>query len=371
MTCSTHRLRWLPFLLLAGACSPDSASTSTAARLPASRAAAATHAPAAQVGARHSVAHAATAGMVWVPGGTFLMGATDQEAGRPDEYPRHRVAVPGFWMDATEVTNAQFAQFVAATGYVTTAERAPDWEALRQQLPPGTPKPADSLLVPAALVFSAPAHAVPLNDVSQWWRWQQGANWRHPAGPASSIAGRNRYPVVQVSWDDAAAYARWAGKRLPTEAEWEFAARAGQPGQRYPWGNEPVEQGQPKANTWQGRFPHHNTGWDRFSQLAPAKSYAPNGYGLYDMAGNVWEWCADWYRADYYQQVGTGLAVQPPGPATSYDPEEPTTPKRVVRGGSFLCAGSYCAGYRVAARMKSAADTGLENTGFRCVLSAL
>ena len=309
------------------------------------------------------------AGMVWVPGGTFAMGAADGQ-GRPDEYPQHSVTLAGFWMDATEVTNAQFAQFVAATHYVTTAERVPDWAALRQQLPPGTPKPADSLLVAASLVFSPPELPVPLDDAGRWWRWQPGASWRQPEGPGSNLTGRAAYPVVQVSWDDAVAYAHWAGKRLPTEAEWEYAARAGQAGQPYPWGSEPPEQGHPKANTWQGRFPDLNTSWDHFARLAPARSFAPNAYGLYEMAGNVWEWCADWYRPDTYQQAGPAPAAQPTGPATSYDPQEPTVPKRVVRGGSFLCAASYCAGYRVSARMKSAPDTGLEHTGFRCVAAA-
>jgi len=311
----------------------------------------------------------AHAGMVWVPGGTFQMGAADK-AGRPDEYPQHQVAMAGFWMAATEVTNAQFARFVAATGYVTTAEKAPDWEELKKQLPPGTPKPADSMLVAASLVFAPPTQAVPLDNAGQWWRWQKKASWRHPQGLGSDLKGRENYPVVQVSWDDAMAYARWAGQRLPTEAEWEFAARAGLRNQPYTWGSEPVNQGQPKANTWQGHFPDSNTSWDKFARLAPAKSFPANAYGLYDMAGNVWEWCADWYRPDYYQQFRNQLASNLTGPADSYDPQEPTIPKRVVRGGSFLCNATYCAGYRVSARMKSAPDTGLENTGFRCVADA-
>ena len=309
-------------------------------------------------------------GMVWVPGGTFAMGAADKP-GRPDEYPQHRVQVAGFWMDATEVTNAEFARFVAATHYVTTAERPPDWEELKKQLPPGTPRPPASALVAASLVFAPPAQPVPLTNAAQWWRWQRGASWRHPQGPGSGLQGKENYPVVQVSWDDAVAYARWAGKRLPSEAEWECAARAGQAGQPFTWGSEPVNQGRPKANTWQGHFSDRNTGQDKFSGLAPARSFAPNAYGLYDMAGNVWEWCADWYRPDTYQTLAAsgGAARQPAGPAASFDPEEPSTPKRVVRGGSFLCNESYCSGYRVSARMKSAPDTGLEHTGFRCVAS--
>ena len=307
-------------------------------------------------------------GMVWVEGGTFAMGAADAE-GRPDESPQHQVTVSGFWIDATEVTNAQFAEFVEATGYITTAERAPDWEELKKQLPPGTPKPHDSLLVAASLVFNPPAQPVSLHNAAQWWSWKKGADWRHPQGAGSSIEGKENFPVVQVSWDDASAYAKWAGKRLPTEAEWEYAARGGRKAQVYPWGNEAVEQGQPKANTWQGSFPDHNTGWDKYQGLAPVMSFASNKYGLYDMAGNVWEWCSDWYAADYYQTVASGESENPAGPARSFDPQEPTVPKRVVRGGSFMCHDSYCKGYRVTSRMKTSADTGLEHTGFRCVAS--
>ncbi len=306
-------------------------------------------------------------GMVWIGGGRFSMGA-DGELARPDEYPKHPVRVDGFWMDQTEVTNAQFAAFVAATGYVTTAERAPDWEELKKQLPPGTPRPPDSVLVASSLVFTAPVRPVSLRDYGQWWRWQQGADWRHPEGPRSSIRGKDRHPVVHVSWEDARAYCRWAGKRLPTEAEWEWAARGGRPEAVYPWGNEPVEKGRPKANTWQGRFPDYNTRQDGYATSAPVKSFPPNGYGLYDMAGNVWEWCQDYYRPDYYQALHQqGEAHNPTGPASGFDPQEPTVPKRVQRGGSFLCHDSYCASYRASARMKASPDTGLSHAGFRCV----
>jgi formylglycine-generating enzyme required for sulfatase activity len=306
------------------------------------------------------------AGMVWIEGGEYVMGSSDKE-GRADEYPQHKVKVDGFWMDATEVTNAQFKKFVEATGYVTTAEKAPDWEELKKQLPPGTPKPDASVLVAASLVFTPPAQAVALNDASQWWRWQKGADWKHPEGPGSTIEGKEDYPVVHISWEDANAYAQWAGKRLSTEAEWEYAARGGLINKPFSWGTEALEKGKVKANTWQGEFPVKNTGKDGFERLAPVKSFAPNGYGLYDMAGNVWEWCSDWYREDYYQQSADQVVVNPQGPSSSYDPQEPTTPKRVVRGGSFLCHASYCASYRVSARMKTAPDTGLEHTGFRCV----
>lgn len=307
-------------------------------------------------------------GMVWIPPTTYGMGAADQE-GRADEYPQHKVAVSGFWMDATEVTNAQFNKFVAATGYVTTAEKKPDWEEMKKQLPPGTPKPSEEMLVAASLVFTPPAHPVPLEDASQWWTWKKGASWRHPQGEGSDIKGKDNYPVVHISWYDASAYARWAGKRLPTEAEWELAARGGQQAVLYPWGTEDVEKGKPKANTWQGSFPDNNTTWDHFNLLAPVRSFAPNRLGLFDMAGNVWEWCSDWYDANWYNTQKNIAANNPPGPSQSNDPMEPAIPKRVVRGGSFLCNASYCKGYRVTSRMKTSPDTGLEHTGFRCVSS--
>lgn len=302
-------------------------------------------------------------GMRWIEGGDFIMGASDNE-GHPDEYPAHTVTLKGFWIDETEVTNAQFSEFVKATGYITTAEKKPDWEEMKKQLPPGTPKPPAEMLVAASLVFHPPSHTVALNDVSQWWEWKAGADWRHPQGPGSNIEGKRGYPVVQVSWDDAKAYAKWAGKRLPTEAEWEYAARGGQQGQPYPWGKEEVEAGRPKANTWQGTFPNYNSNWDGFNGLAPVRSFAANGYGLYDMAGNVWEWCSDWYDAGFYRHSDV---KDPAGPSQSNDPSEPGVSKRSIRGGSFMCHSSYCKGYRVTARMKSSPDTGLENTGFRCV----
>ncbi|MDO1451188.1 formylglycine-generating enzyme family protein [Rhodocytophaga aerolata] len=309
---------------------------------------------------------ASTAGMVWIPEGEFLMGADNKQA-RSDEYPKHQVKVKGFYMDTHEVTNAQFRKFVESTGYFTTAERKPDWEELKKQLPPGTPKPSDEVLVPSSLVFSPPNHPIQLNNASQWWQWVAGADWKHPQGPQSTIAGKENYPVVHVSWDDAVAYARWAGKRLPTEAEWEWAARGGNPNTIYPWGNENIDQGAVKANSWQGQFPNQNINRDQFYGLAPVQSFPANAYGLYDMAGNVWEWCQDWYHVSYYKTIAK-VSTNPQGPEASFDPDEPTTPKKVVRGGSFLCNDSYCSGYRVAARMKSSPDTGLSHTGFRCVL---
>jgi formylglycine-generating enzyme len=307
-----------------------------------------------------------SSGMVLVQSGTFDMGADNNQAS-PDEYPKHTVIVNSFYMDATEVTNAQFEKFITATGYKTTAERNPDWEELKKTVPPGTPKPADSLLQAASLVFKQSTRPVPLTDYTQWWSWVSGADWKHPQGPASNITGKENYPVVHVSWDDAMAYCKWAGKRLPTEAEWEFAARGGLKNNIYPWGNEHVNTGKPKANSWEGKFPYLNEKKDGFITAAPVKTYLPNGYGLYDMAGNVWEWCSDLYNQDYYKTLEGKTTLNPTGAAKSFDADEPYAIKRTLRGGSFLCNDSYCSGYRVARRMKSSPDTGLEHTGFRCV----
>lgn len=308
-----------------------------------------------------------TAGMVYIPGGVFSMGADNDQASQ-DEYPKHEVKVDAFWMDAHEVTNLQFRKFVEATGYITTAERKPDWEELKKQMPPGTPKPDESQLVAASLVFTPTSGPADLNNYSTWWRWVPGADWKHPEGPASNIEGKDNYPVIHISWDDAMAYCKWAGKKLPTEAQWEFAARGGLKNNIYPWGNEHVNSGKPKANSWEGKFPYLNTAKDGFTGIAPVASFAKNGYGLYDMSGNVWEWCSDWYRSDYYERVaGSGLLHNPQGPSDSYDPQEPYAPKKVLRGGSFMCNDSYCSGYRAARRMKSTHDSGMSNLGFRCV----
>ncbi len=313
---------------------------------------------------------AAPRGMIWVPGGEFVMG-TDSETAWPEERPAHRVRVDGFWMDEHEVTNAEFAAFVKATGYITTAERAPSAEEILRQSPPGTPAPPPELLVPGSLVFTPPDRPVPLDDYSQWWKWTPGASWKHPDGPDSTIEGKDAYPVVHVSWDDAAAYARWAGKRLPTEAEWERAARGGLESKPYVWGDQaPSDNRAIYANIWQGEFPNRNATRDGFAGVAPVKSFPPNGYGLYDMAGNVWEWCADWYQRDLYQsRAGQGVVINPAGPERSSDPANPFEPHRVQRGGSFLCSDDYCTRYRPSARQGGAPDTGMSHVGFRCVLS--
>ena len=293
------------------------------------------------------------------------MGGDNNQAAA-DEYPKHNVSIPSFYIDETQVTNAQFQKFVDATHYITTAETKPDWEEMKKTLPPGTPEPSAEMMVAASLVFKETKGPVDLNDYSQWWSWVPGADWKHPEGPGSSIQGKENYPVVQVSWFDAIAYCKWAGQRLPTEADYEFAARGGLENNIYPWGNEPVNEGKPKANSWGGKFPYYNDDKDGFVKLAPTKSFMPNGYGLYDMSGNVWEWCNDWYDANYYKTFKNGTAPDPKGPAKSFDPDDPYTPKKSLRGGSFLCNDSYCSGYRNARRMKSSPDTGLEHTGFRC-----
>ena len=317
-------------------------------------------------------------GMRWIPAGDFVMGSTDPLA-RKDESPKHKVHVDGFWIDATEVTNAQFRAFADATGYKTIAERPVDWEELKKQVPPGTPKPPDEMLVPGSLVFTPPAADQPADDYYNWWSWTPGASWRHPQGPKSSIEGKDNFPVVQIAYDDAVAYCKWAGKRLPTEAEWEYAARGGLAEKRNVWGDEPVDPaaGKPwRCNTFQGDFPRNNTKADGFERAAPVKSFAPNGFGLYDMAGNVWEWCADLYSDTAYLEIvkdigKDGVAINPKGPSKSHDPRNPDAPvSHVHRGGSFLCNDSYCASYRPSARMASPPDTALEHLGFRCVKDA-
>jgi len=319
---------------------------------------------------KNSPSGTAPNGMVWIPGGGFSMGAVMSGHGRNempmasnDAGPIHRVRVDGFWMDATVVTNEQFEQFVRSTNYVTIAERTPT----REEFPTA---PAQNLIA-GSVVFMPTNHEVPLNNHYQWWSYVKGANWRRPLGPESDIKGKEKYPVVQIAYPDAEAYAKWAGKRLPTEAEFEFAARGGLSGKTYVWGDEFRPNGKWMANTWQGKFPVRDTGDDGFAGIAPVKSFPPNGYGLYDMAGNVWQWCSDWYRPDYYAQLAkTGaVTVNPQGPDSSFDPAEPDEKKRVHRGGSFLCNDQYCSRYIVGTRGKGEINTGTNHLGFRCVKS--
>jgi sulfatase modifying factor 1 len=311
-------------------------------------------------------------GMVWVSGDTFLQGAVpkDQMA-MGHEKPAIEVAVDGFFMDVTEVTNAQYAKFVKETGYITTSERKVDWEEMKKQVPEGTQKPHDSILQPGSLTFKKTKSSVAnLYDFSQWWKWTIGASWQHPNGPDSSIEGKDTYPVVQVSFEDAMAYCEWSGKRLPTEAEWELAARAGNYGTTYFWGNN-ANLLKEQANTWEGEFPVENTKLDGFELRAPVKSYPANAYGLYDMAGNVWEWTSDWYNTTYYKDVASQNQVRqnPQGARTPYTENNPYAKEKIIKGGSFLCSASYCASYRVSAKMGSSTDSSLEHTGFRTVSS--
>ncbi|HSX49550.1 MAG TPA: formylglycine-generating enzyme family protein [Cellvibrio sp.] len=314
----------------------------------------------------------APAGMAWIPGGEFSMGAAspvghDMNAvgmhATEDSVPVHRVRIDGFWMDKTEVTNAQFSEFVKATGYITLAEKPLDPADF-----PGVP--AEDLAAGSA-VFTPPHKAVPLDNAYQWWAYVKGANWRHPLGPDSTIKGRELYPVVHIAYEDAQAYATWAGKRLPTEAEWEFAARGGLSGKRYPWGDTFKVNGKSMINSHQGHFPQHDTKEDGFDGIGPVAQFPPNGYGLYDVAGNVWEWTSDWYRSDHYATLAaTGkVALNPQGPTTSHDPEEPGIAKKVHRGGSFLCTEQYCSRYMVGTRGKGEPATGTNHLGFRLVRS--
>lgn len=299
-------------------------------------------------------------GMVWIPGGTFWMGCDKCEM--PDAEPVHLVTVDGYWIDRTPVTNNQFAQFVRATGYLTIAERPPD--------PKDFPGVDPAKLVAGSAVFNPPSHDVPLDDITQWWSYVPGANWSHPEGPASTIRGREDHPVVQIAWEDAVAYAKWVGKRLPTEAEFEFAARGGMDRNLYAWGNELKPGGQWAANIFQGRFPSTDLAEDGYKHTSPVTAFPTNGFGVYDVGGNVWQWCADWYRPDYFATLAaSGRAINPQGPPDSYDPQEPGIPKRVQKGGSFLCSDRYCSRYLVGSRGRGAVDSGGSNTGFRTVKS--
>lgn len=295
---------------------------------------------------------ASTTGMVLIKGGSFEMGSNDF----PDSKPVHQVTVHSFYMDEHEVTNAQFAAFVKATGYKTVAEQQ-----LNPKDYPGVPA---SALVPGSAVFSPPNHKVSLDNPMQWWQYVAGASWQHPQGPQSNIIGKENYPVVQICYTDAIAYCKWAGKRLPTEAEWEYAARAGKHFDKFYWGNDLKPNGKFVANIYQGDFPYKNLKEDGFANTAPVKSFPPNAFGLYDMEGNVWEWCNDFYRPDYYAQ---SPSVNPRGPKDSYDPDETGVVKHVQRGGSFICSDQYCIRYRAGSRGKGETNSAGDNLGFRCV----
>ena len=313
-----------------------------------------------------SPAELAPEGMVWVPGGTFEMGCEVLKGGEMDENPVHEVELDGFYIDKTEVTNAQFLKFVEATGYVTMAERKPELRSLK----PGLPKVEISDdIKPGSLCLNPNLKRGQFNPVTGAYSWSdyiEGANWRHPEGPGSTIEDRMDHPVVHVSWLDAKAYCDWAGKKLPTEAQWEYASRGGKRRHIYPWGSTRNPEGKWLNNIWQGEFPIENTAEDGYRTTAPVESFPANDYGIYDMSGNVWEWVADYYRHDYY---ANSPRKDPPGPESSYDPQEPHIIKRVQRGGSFMCSDSYCIAYRNSARGKGEEDTGTFHCGFRCVVT--
>jgi formylglycine-generating enzyme required for sulfatase activity len=299
--------------------------------------------------------------MVWIPGGTFLMGSDHHY---PEEAPAHEVTVGGFWMDKYAVTNAQFSRFVEATRHITLAERAPSAE----DYPGARPE----LLVPASVVFHRPAFRVDLSNPYNWWSYVPGASWRRPQGPGSSLKGLAKHPVVHVAYEDAEAYSRWVGKDLPTEAEWEFASRGGLSGAEFVWGDEFEPNGQVMANTWQGDFPNENLLTDGFEWTAPVGSFPPNGYGLYEMAGNVWEWTTDWYQEHSRAPHSCCANANPRGGEKdqSYDPRTPDIPipRKVMKGGSYLCSPNYCRRYRPAARMAQPIDTATCHLGFRCIV---
>jgi formylglycine-generating enzyme required for sulfatase activity len=302
-----------------------------------------------------------TDGMAWIPGGAFLMGSAKHY---PEEAPVHKVSVKGFWMDPRTVTNREFARFVEATGHVTLAEKPAN--------PDDYPGAKPEMLAASSVVFERTPGPVDLRNHLNWWHYVAGADWRHPRGPDSSIEGLEDHPVVHVAFDDAEAYAKWAGKELPTEAEWEFAARGGLEGATHVWGEEFMPGGKPMANTWQGEFPWQNLLEDGYEWTAPVGSFPPNGYGLHDMAGNVWQWTTDWYQHHSQIRQTCCTLYNPRGgdPEKSLDPRTPAVriPRRVMKGGSYLCAPNYCQRYRPAARMAQAVDTSTCHLGFRCVV---
>ncbi len=309
-------------------------------------------------------------GMVWIPGGTFIQGAIahDKEA-MSHEKPAHKVAVDGYFMDTTLVTNRAFSRFVKETGYVTIAERKPDWEELKKQVPEGTPKPPDSVLQPGSLIFKKAKTTLPnLYDFSKWWEWSIGANWKQPEGPGSSISGKEDHPVVHIAYEDALAYCKWANRRLPTETEWEFASRAGKLNTIFFWGDDFSQLSQ-YANTWEGEFPVVNLKTDGYESTSPVAMFPPNANNLYDMSGNVWEWTSDWYNAKYYQKIlEKGVVRNPKGAETPFNSNNPLAKEKIIRGGSYLCNAAYCSSYRISARMSSATDSSTGHLGFRTVV---
>lgn len=310
-------------------------------------------------------------GMVWVEGKTFTQGAKSGDAyAMPREQPAHEVMVDGFFIDVTEVTNKQFKAFVKATNYITVAERPIDWEEMKKDVPEGTPKPADSVLQAGSLIFNKNLNSVAnMNNYTNWWTWKIGANWRHPEGPKSTIDGKDDYPVVHIAYDDAIAYCKWANRRLPTEAEWESAAQGKNTKSIYTWGND-NSQLNASANTWQGTFPVKNESVDGFELIAPVKSFPPNSIGIYDMLGNVWELTNDWFNVDYYKQLDISKSlINPQGADKTFTPNNPYAKEHVIKGGSFLCHASYCASFRISARMGTNWDSASDHSGFRTVAS--
>ena len=308
-------------------------------------------------------------GMIWVEGKSFIQGAKVSDPyAMPREKPSHKVTVDGFFIDITEVTNKQFKAFVDATDYVTIAERKIDWEEMKKQLPQGTPKPHDSILQPGSLIFNKNVDAIAnMNNYQQWWTWKIGANWKHPEGPGSSLEGKSNHPVVHIAYEDALAYCKWSNRRLPTEAEWESAAQGNNKSTIYTWGNNP-EVLNANANTWQGIFPTKNKSKDGFELISPVKSYPPNSIGLHDMLGNVWEMTSDLFHVNYYKELDSSIElINPTGAKTSYSPSNPYQAERVTKGGSFLCHASYCASFRISAKMGVGMDSGSDHTGFRTV----
>jgi len=308
-------------------------------------------------------------GMVWIPAKTFIQGGKDNDNfALPREKPGHKVYVDGFFIDKHEVTNGQFQKFVDSTGYITVAERPIDWEVMKLDLPEGTQRPPDSLLQPGSLIFNRDVKEVAsMGNYFQWWTWKLGANWKHPGGPDTDIIGKENFPVVHIAYEDAVAYCEWANRRLPTEAQWESAAQASNTDNIFTWGND-IDVLNDNANTWQGVFPIKNEPEDGYAFVAKVESFPPNEYGIYDMLGNVWELTSDWFNEHYYESLDTSETINNPvGASESYSSSNPYQKEKIIKGGSFLCNASYCASFRISARMGMAIDSGSDHVGFRTV----